>query len=64
MRSSKPRRGRAGPAWKAATDYGIDMSQIEASLARTPAERILTHRAALGLVCTLRHAMEKRDARP
>ena len=48
-----------GPAWKAAEDYGFDMSIVEANLAKTPAERVRQHCEALELGMKLRKAMEE-----
>jgi hypothetical protein len=60
MKSSR-RKGRAD-AWKAAEDYGCDMSLIERNLKLTPAQRIRAHSQALNLAVMLRKAMERRRA--
>ena len=52
-----------GPAWKAAEEYGVDMSLIEDSLAKTPLERIRANNAALKAILALRKAMERHHAR-
>jgi|HubBroStandDraft_5_1064220.scaffolds.fasta_scaffold526513_2 hypothetical protein len=46
----------AKDAWAAAAAYGCDMNLLEASLRRTPAERIRVHRSALALVEALQAA--------
>jgi len=45
----------AGPAWKAAREYGCDMSIIEDNLRKTPAERIRAHAAALNTLLMLKN---------
>jgi len=40
----------AGPAWRAACDYGFDMSLVESSLSMTLEERIEEHQRALDLL--------------
>ncbi len=40
----------AGPTWRAAYDYGFDMSLVEDALRRTPEERLVEHQRALNLV--------------
>lgn len=51
-------------AWKAAAAYGCDMNLLEASLRRTPAERIRVHRSALALVEALQAAGKRLHDRP
>ncbi len=48
--------------WEIAAAMGIDMSLIELSLSRTPAERFREHSRALRLAWELREAMKKRNA--
>ncbi len=48
-----------GPAWREAERYGFDMSLLETSLRRTPAERVIVHARALNTALALRKAMEK-----
>ena len=48
-----------GPAWRAAEEYGFDMSLIECSLRLTPAERIRQHSQALRTAMLLRAGVEK-----
>ena len=44
------------PAYQAAVEYGIDVSQLEYMLTLTPAERLKQHDAALALVLAARRA--------
>jgi len=48
-------------AWEAAAAMGIDMSLIELSLNRTPAERFREHNRMLRFAWELREAMRKRN---
>ena len=45
-----------GEACKAAVEYGIDLSQLDASLALTPLERLIRHDQALELILAVRLA--------
>ena len=49
----------AGPAWRAAHREGLDLSLIEASLAKTPWERLVEHDGALELAMRLREAVKR-----
>lgn len=40
----------AGPAWRAACEYGFDMSLVEDALNMTPEQRIEQHQRALNFV--------------
>jgi hypothetical protein len=51
----------AGPAWRAAVEYGFDMSLIEDTLRLTPEQRLEQHQRALDLVLEIKEAGE-RDA--
>ena len=51
-----------GPAWRAAEDYGIDMSLIEANLRKTPAERIRANSLAVASDLALRKAVRNRNS--
>ncbi len=44
------------PAYQAAVEYGIDVSQLEYILTLTPTERLKRHDAALALVLAAREA--------
>ncbi|MDA1139437.1 MAG: hypothetical protein O3B01_12710 [Planctomycetota bacterium] len=58
----KERPRNRGPAWKAAEDYGFDMSLVEANLSKTPAERVRQHCEAVDFALKLRKVMrESRD---
>jgi hypothetical protein len=46
----------AGPAWRAAMEYGIDMNLIELNLERTPWERLLANESALALMRAVQSA--------
>ncbi len=48
----------AGPAWRAACDYGFDMSLVEDALRRTPEQRLEEHQRALNLVLEIMEALE------
>ena len=49
----------AGPAWRAACEYGFDMSLVEDALRMTIEQRLEQHQHALNLVLEL---MEARTA--
>jgi hypothetical protein len=44
----------AGPAWRAACEYGFDMSLVESSLSKSPEQRLEDHQRMLDLVLKLR----------
>jgi len=46
----------AGPAWRAACEYGFDMSLVEDALRMTPEQRIEEHQRALNLLLELEAA--------
>lgn len=46
----------AGPAWRAACEYGFDMSLVENALRMTPEERLEQHQRALDTVLALMEA--------
>ncbi len=46
----------AGPAWRAACEYGFDMSLVEDALRMTPEQRIQEHQRALDLVLEIQAA--------
>ena len=54
--------GLEGPAWRVARAYGIDMSQLEDNLRKTPIERIRAHDRALNGAQMLRRAMREQHA--
>jgi hypothetical protein len=51
----------AGPAWRAACEYGFDMSLVEAALKQTPEERLDEHQRVLDMVLELREAGIQHD---
>lgn len=48
-------------AWQAAVEMGNDMSLVELSLSRTPAERFREHNRFMRLAWELREAMRRRN---
>jgi len=51
----------AGPAWRAACEYGFDMSLVEDALLLTPEQRIAEHQLALDLVLEIEDARALND---
>ena len=47
----------AGPAWRAACEYGFDMSLVEDALSKTPEERLEEHQHALNMLLALREGL-------
>ena len=52
----------AGPAWRAACEYGFDMSLVEDSLSLTDDERLQQLQLALNMMLPLKEAGEKNAA--
>jgi hypothetical protein len=50
----------AGPAWRAACEYGFDMSLVEDSLNKTPEQRIEADQQALNMVLDVESARNHR----
>jgi hypothetical protein len=50
----------AGPAWRAAVEYGFDMSLVEEALRLTPEQRLEQHQYALDMVLDVKEAGERR----
>ncbi|HTX20417.1 MAG TPA: hypothetical protein VMD27_00950 [Candidatus Aquilonibacter sp.] len=46
----------AGPAWRAAMDYGFDMSLIEDSLKLTPEQRLVEHQQVIDFLIELQES--------
>ncbi len=46
----------AGPAWRAAMDYGFDMSLVEASLKLTPEQRLAEHQQVIDFLLEVQEA--------
>jgi hypothetical protein len=44
----------ASPEWRAACEYGFDMSLVEAALKMTPEERLEAHQRALDTILELK----------
>jgi hypothetical protein len=53
----------AGPAWRAACDYGLDMSLVEDALGMTPEQRLEEHQHALNLVLEIEASRERNAPR-
>jgi hypothetical protein len=53
----------AGPAWRAAAEYGFDMSLVEDALQLTPEQRLEQHQHALDLVLEVKEAGERHAAK-
>ena len=53
----------AGPAWRAAVEYGFDMSLVEDALRMTPEQRLEQHQRALDLVLEVMAAGENHAAK-
>ena len=43
----------AGPVWRAACEYGFDMSLVEDALCKTPEERLEEHQRFLSMLLEL-----------
>jgi len=46
----------AGPAWRAACEYGFDMSLVDLSLDMTSEQRLDSHQRALDMILELKAA--------
>ena len=53
----------AGPAWRAAAEYGFDMSLVEDALRLTPEQRLEQHQRALDMMLELKEAEEPHAAK-
>lgn len=53
----------AGPAWRAAVEYGFDMSLVEDALQMTPEQRLEQHQRALDSILELRETGERHAAK-
>ena len=53
----------AGPAWRAAHEYGFDMSLIEASLKLTPEQRLAEHQQVIDFMIELRESGQAHAAK-
>jgi hypothetical protein len=52
----------AGPAWRAAAEYGFDMSLIEESLKLTPEQRLAEHQQVIDFLIELHEAGQSHGA--
>ena len=48
----------AGPAWRAACEYGFDMSLVEDALRMSPEERLKEHQHALNMILEIEASHE------
>jgi len=46
----------AGPAWRAACEYGFDMSLVEDALSLTPEQRLAEHQKVIDFLLELQEA--------
>ena len=53
----------AGPAWRAASEYGFDMSLVEDALQLTPEQRLEQHQRTLDMVLEVKEAGERHAAK-
>jgi hypothetical protein len=53
----------AGPAWRAAAEYGFDMSLIEASLRLTPEQRLAEHQQVINFLIELQESRQAHGAK-
>lgn len=53
----------AGPAWRAAAEYGFDMSLVEDALRMTPEQRLEQHQRALDMILEVKEAGERHAAK-
>jgi hypothetical protein len=53
----------AGPAWRAAAEYGFDMSLIEASLKLTPEQRLAEHQQVIDFMIELQESGQAHAAK-
>jgi hypothetical protein len=53
----------AGPAWRAAMEYGFDMSLIEESLKLTPEQRLAEHQQVIDFLIELQESGHSHGAK-
>jgi len=53
----------AGPAWRAAHEYGFDMSLVEASLDLTPEQRLAEHQQVIDFLLEVQEAGQSHAAK-
>lgn len=49
----------AGPAWRAAHEYGFDMSLLEDALTKTPEQRLDEHQQKLNFILEIEAARSR-----
>ena len=49
----------AGPAWRAACDWGLDMSLVEDAVKMTPEQRLDQHQYALNLLLEIETSRQR-----
>jgi hypothetical protein len=52
-----------GPAWRAAAEYGFDMSLIEESLKLTPEQRLAEHQQVINFLIELQESGQAHGAK-
>jgi hypothetical protein len=53
----------AGPAWRAAVEYGFDMSLIEESLKLTPEQRLAEHQQVINFLIEVQESNQSHAAK-
>ena len=53
----------AGPAWRAAAEYGFDISLVEDALGMTPEQRLEQHQRALDMILEVMEPGERHAAK-
>ena len=51
-----------GPAWKAAREFGFDMSLVEVALGNTPEQRLDEHQRFLDLILEIQSMLPQENA--
>ena len=51
----------AGPAWRAACEFGFDMSLVEVALRMSPEQRLEEHQRALNLILEIEAARQQKS---
>lgn len=63
MKDDASEQPQIGPAWKAAADFGIDMSLLEANLRRTVPERLRVLGRAVNAAASLARGVKEKHER-
>ena len=53
----------AGPAWRAAMEYGFDMSLIEDALRKTPEQRLAEHQQVIDFLLEVQESAQTNAAK-